>query len=157
MQGGNRKMRDLCHVSLENIRLQLDDIEASVAEVKQDLLRFLATPDPVFCEVCDLETALTQALREEWQNLHEVDGVFLAVCPDCHAKGPRDELPDESVFCTACPAQTSGVMPALQSGWGRIANAEGNNRGNYSAVCPSCFEDDFRRRAKSVSRSRKLF
>ena len=150
-------MRDLSHVSLENIRLQLDDIEASVAEVKQDLLRFLATPDPVFCEVCDLEAALTQAVREKWQNWREVDGVFLAVCPDCHAKGPRDELPDESVFCIACPAQTSGVIPALQSGLGRIINAEGDKRGNYSGLCEGCFEDDFRKRAKSVSRRRKMF
>lgn len=129
-------------VALENLRLQLDDIEYAVTGMKGDLLKFLQCPAPVRCEVCGLAVDFRRAVRDQWRDIQEEGSDLLGVCPDCHAKGPQDDLPEESIFCVHCTAVAIGVIDALRSGWQCIADYEGNHRGNYAGCCPSCLELD---------------
>jgi hypothetical protein len=75
-------------------------------------------------------------LQHIWQNREE----FLDVLSDARAIEQAPDLPDEIVFCTACEKTVIGVAQALRRGWQCIMDDEGNERGNYAAMCQQCIE-----------------
>jgi hypothetical protein len=71
----------MLEVKLQNLLLQLDDIEDSLADLKDAILKLLIDPEPIRCQNCERVIPVGQAIRKDWRALWEEQGELLGICP----------------------------------------------------------------------------
>lgn len=128
---------DSLHILLQHVWQNRDELV--------DLLSGFTERVTIHCEQCPSNQGVAKAITDGWKELRNEAGTFRGVCPCCNAaaKGGRERLPAEIVFCTCCHAICStSLAEALRGGWQCIIDDEGNERGNYAGMCPGCTREE---------------